>query len=242
MARKKHENFKLKKTITRSPESRDGLKIYLIACEGECTEPNYLQGLVKHQKKNKKIAAGTEIRISKHSHSDPRGVLQDLLDTPNREQFDESWIVIDRDPVEYKGKGIGGHSKENFEIAIKDSKENNVKVACSNPCFELWLVLHFEYRDTSCTRDDIQKKALEKINTLLEPKAKIKNVDDMKSLTNIYDLVKDKVFTAKKYAEKLKQNDLDNVNPSTGMYKLLESLMSKEEKNDSQNIMQEYFG
>ena len=221
MARKQHESLKSKEPLTRKPESKKGL-----------TEPNYLLGLLKHQKESKIIAAGTNIIISKHKHSDPRGVLQDLLDTPNRDQYDENWIVIDRDPVELKGKGFGGHSEENFAAAIKDSKDNNVEVACSNLCFELWLFLHFEYRDTACTRDDIQKKALEKINTLLDTKNKLKNVDEMKALKNIYYLLKDKVFIAKKYAEKLAQNDFENINPSTGMYRLLDSLLCKESENN----------
>lgn len=50
MARRKHENLR-----ERSPEFRKGehievLKSFLIACEGECTEPNYINGLVKYQK------------------------------------------------------------------------------------------------------------------------------------------------------------------------------------------------
>lgn len=50
MARRKHESLR-----ERSPEFRKGehievLKSFLIACEGECTEPNYINGLVKYQK------------------------------------------------------------------------------------------------------------------------------------------------------------------------------------------------
>ena len=105
-----------------------------------------------------------------------------------------------------------------------------MKVACSNPCFELWIVLHFEYRDTACTRDDIQKKALEKINSLLDSKHKLSNVDQMKSIENIYSLLQDKVFTAKKNAEKLKENDENYLNPSSGMFRLLSSLISEDQK------------
>lgn len=55
--------------------------------------------------------------------------------------------------------------KENFKQAITEALENNVKVAFSNPCFELWIVLHFEYRDTECLRNNIQHKVLEKLNS-----------------------------------------------------------------------------
>ena len=224
MGRKKHLSLKLIPHQTRKPESKIPKKIYLIACEGQCTEPNYIRGLVNHQKKIGKIATGTEIKFAQHSHSDPSGVLQDLLKTPNVESFDELWIVIDRDEIEPKGKGFGGHSNENFTEALTECKNKNVNVACSNPCFEFWIILHFEYRDTACTRDEIQKKALERVNTLLPKENQIKKVDKLKTIDNLYDLLKDKIDFAMNNAKKLKNNESENKNPSSGMFKLLASL------------------
>lgn len=226
MGRKKHSSFKSIEPLVRKGESIQPLKAYLISCEGICTEPNYINGLVKQEKLNRRIADGTEVIIAKHNHSDPYGVLQDLLNTPDYENYDELWIVIDRDAFELKGKGFGGHSEENFNKALKESKNNNVNVACSNPCFELWIFLHFEYRDTSCSRDDIQQKALEKVNTLLKPDNKIKKVDDLKSIDNLYNLLQTKINTAIKNAKKLNKNEENTINPSSGMYKLVESLFS----------------
>lgn len=224
MGRKKHQNLKSITHLTRKIESKSPKKIYLIACEGECTEPNYIKGLVKHQKDQGKIALGTEIKFSRHNHSDPYGVLQDLLNTPNLDFFDELWIVIDRDEVELKGKGFGGHLKENFNKTLEESQNKNVSVACSNPCFEFWILLHFEYRDTACTREEIQKKALEKVNTILEKEKQLRKVDELKSIENLYDLLKTKVDVAVRNANKLKVNQSKKQNPSTGMFKLLESL------------------
>lgn len=67
MARRKHENLR-----ERSPEFRKGehievLKSFLIACEGECTEPNYINGLVKYQKQQHLIAAGNQSNHCKTS-------------------------------------------------------------------------------------------------------------------------------------------------------------------------------
>lgn len=225
MGRKSHNSFKQLSHETRKPETKVGLKSYLIACEGECTEPNYINGLVKHQKLIQKIAIGTEVVIVPHGATDPYGVLNELLNVPDKDRFDEFWIVIDRDEVELKKKGYGGHTKENFNKAIDESSKNGVNVACSNPCFELWLVLHFEYRDTACTREEIQKKALEKVNSILPDKLKMQKVDDLKALESIYDLLKEKMPTARKYAEKLKENDIKHENPSSGMYKFLNSLI-----------------
>ena len=228
MGRKKHASFKKNLSLKRKGETRYPLKAYLIACEGICTEPNYINGLVRYEKANRRIAEGTVVKIAKHQHSDPCGVLADLLDTPNKNSYDECWIVIDRDETELKGKGFGGHTEENFNKALNESKQNGVEVACSNPCFELWIVLHFEFRDTACSREDIQKKALEKVNSILSKDKQLKKVDDLKSIDNLYDLLKDKVATAIRNSEKLKKNEINKINPSSGMYKLLNSLLKAE--------------
>lgn len=233
MARGKHQSLKSIPQDKRKPESKEGLKIYLIACEGECTEPNYINGLIKYHKSIKKIAAGTQVILAPHGHSDPHGVLADLLEYPDREQFDEFWIVIDRDEVELKGKGFGGHPEDNFLKTIKESKENGVEVACSNPCFEFWLVLHFEYRDTACSRLDIQKKALEKVNSLLDKKEKLKSIDELKSRKDLFYIIKDNLNTARINAEKLSENEKQKENPSTGMYLLMDSLLGKLEKEEA---------
>lgn len=225
MARRNHNSLKRIPHHTRRQEHIEPRTIYLLACEGVCTEPNYIKGLVTHLKSERIIAAGTEVIISPHNHTDPYGVLQDLLNTPNRENYDELWIVIDRDEVEAKGKGFGGHSEQNFTRAIRECKKNNVKVACSNPCFELWIVLHFEFRNTACTRSDIQKTAQEKINALLPAQKQLKSIADLKSISNLYDLLKDNTETAMKNAKKLEDNEAEHKNPSSGMFKLLNSML-----------------
>ncbi|WP_191014029.1 RloB family protein [Treponema zioleckii] len=173
---------------------------------------------------NKNIAEGTTVKIAPHQHSDPCGVLTDLLSTSNKEDFDECWIVIDRDAVEFKGKGFGGHTEENFNQAISEAEKKNVKVAFSNPCFELWIVLHFEYRDTESSRDDIQNKALEKINSLLPQKDKLKNVDELKNFEELYSVLKDKTSLAIKFAKKLSENEVKKKKPSTTVHKLVSAL------------------
>ena len=227
MPRKSHNSFKSTVPETRKNETLSQKKAFLIACEGECTEPNYIKNLVAVEKLNKNIAEGTVVKIATHQHSDPCGVLADLLSTHNREDFDECWIVIDRDAVEFKGNGFGGHTKENFNKAIENALQNNVKIAFSNPCFELWIILHFEYRDTESSRDDIQDKALEKINSLLPQGKKLKNVDKLKNFERLYSLLKEKTPSAIKFAKKLSENEVQRKNPSTSVYRLVNALTAK---------------
>jgi len=110
---------------TRIPEKR-----LLIVCEGKITEPQYLGGLrSEFRLPAVKIDGG---------HPDALELVQTALkkrDAAELDPYDEVWCVFD---VEYPvGNGI--------EEAISLAKSENLFLAPSNPCFELWLILH--YRD-----------------------------------------------------------------------------------------------
>lgn len=226
MARSNTSSFKDIKIEKRKAATKSIRKAFLIACEGISTEPNYISELVKDCKEEKLIAAGTELVIAKHGHTDPLGVYEDLKATPDYDNFDEYWIVIDRDEVELNKKGQGGHSEKNFKDALKSCKKDRINVACSNPCFELWIVLHFEYRNTSCSRRDIQKKAKELVNSLLPNVKPLKSVDDLKTFAGLYYVLKDRIQIAMKNSEKLDQSNPFS-NPSTGMCLLVRALMKQ---------------
>jgi hypothetical protein len=54
----------------------------------------------------------------------------------DHDEDDELWMLLDTDHCTAKG-----HQK-NFNRALKEAKEQGVKIAVSRPCFELWLLLH----------------------------------------------------------------------------------------------------
>ncbi len=58
---------------------------------------------------------------------------------------DEFWAVFDRD------------EHPNIPEAISRCNNANVRVAFSNPCFELWLILHFQDYDRPDHRYDVQR-------------------------------------------------------------------------------------
>jgi hypothetical protein len=64
-----------------------------------------------------------------------------LLEAKKEYRFkdtDEFWLIIDRDDWEE----IHNH---NFDELVEDcKKENNFFLAMSNPCFEIWLILHLK--------------------------------------------------------------------------------------------------
>ncbi|MEE1277106.1 MAG: RloB family protein [Fibrobacteraceae bacterium] len=221
-----HRNFK-NKSFKRKKKSLSLRKLFLIACEGEKTEPNYINDLVQSEKDAKRIAIGSKVLIVNHQHTDPCGVLTDLCSDPNYEDAEQRWIVIDRDAVENIKSENGGHTQKNFDEALCNASEKGVSVAYSNPCFELWLILHFEYRDSSSSRIDVQKKALQllKKNKLLKPDAII---DDLKAEKGLFTALGEKrLEKAIKGAEKLyEKNSGACQNPCTTFHKLIEAIKS----------------
>lgn len=104
----------------------------VIATEGEKTEPDYLTYL---QRKYRMVIIKFIPRD--YSCSDPMQVLEDLIDFKNQEssrwgKVKEHWIVID----------IDGRCSDVMDAVIRKADLNGLRVADSNPSFELWLLLH----------------------------------------------------------------------------------------------------
>lgn len=59
---------------------------------------------------------------------------------------DQVWTVFDRDD----------HPR--FDDAVALCRQHDIGVACSDPCFELWLILHLQNFDRPCTRHDVQRE------------------------------------------------------------------------------------
>ncbi len=84
-------NKKARKQVKRAQDTKDERERLIIACEGIESERIYFKNIFNDLKKNHAIAASSLI-IAKHKHTDPSGVLQDLLDTPDYQDFDHQWM------------------------------------------------------------------------------------------------------------------------------------------------------
>lgn len=132
-------------------------KFYLI-CEGKNTEPYYFKKLGREPS-----FSLVEI-IPEGGAGVPESIAAKAIDAVKRfglvgrsgrrkdsfEKNDEVWAVFDRDE----------HPK--FQESIIKCEANGIGVAWSDPCFELWLVLHFEDFDKPDGRKQVQKH-LEKL-------------------------------------------------------------------------------
>ena len=123
-------------------------RIVRVHSEGDVTELKYLGRWVQRR--------GSEFRISwGKTGLDPMGLVQEArkdvrdMRRANRRSgppFDQVWCVFDRD------------DHANVDSAINEARQGGIHVAFSNPCFELWLVLHA--RDQSAALDSGEAQRL----------------------------------------------------------------------------------
>lgn len=112
--------------VLRAPPSRPGRDRLLVVCGAKATEKHYLQGLVEHL-----ANPAVTVRIRTKPCS-PAQLIAYAAGERERtgDDFDQIWCVFDVDEYE-----VG--------CAVARARREGIEVAVSNPCFELWLVLHF---------------------------------------------------------------------------------------------------
>jgi hypothetical protein len=231
----KHSNLELKeKNFKREVETKKKVTDILIACEDSVSSPTYFKKIVQDLI-DKRIITQDSFVIAKHKHTNPTGVLDDLIHYKQNkfgktyEDFENKWIIIDRDTERVNGSG---HTAKDFNEAISKSKAFNVNVAYANDSFELWYLLHFDYRDTAISRDKILEEVIKKL--------KAKNPKEFSKLTNrnikneefskkIFDELLSEQKKAIKFSKKLlasygSGHNPEKDNPSTTIHKLVELL------------------
>ncbi|MEM1170446.1 MAG: RloB family protein [Cyanobacteria bacterium P01_H01_bin.35] len=179
-------------------ETREIKERFLIVCEGKKTEPNYF----------KSFPVPKDVIDVKGLGKAPNQVVEAAIEFRDNEgDYDQVWCVFDRD--EWKEK--------KFNQAIKDAEYNQIKVAYSNQAFELWYLLHFDYRDTPISRTEYKKLLTKRMNKKYE-----KNNHEM------YEILAEKQPQAIQNAENLlKQYNPPNPvndNPSTTVHLLVKQL------------------
>jgi hypothetical protein len=189
--------------------------LVVIACEGVETEPNYFNGF-KEDAHNPRMHIEVLTR-EEPGHSSPQHVLQRLArftDEYRIRDGDTLWLVADRDPQSW--------SDEMLSAVASESRQRLCDLAISNPCFELWLLLHFE---------DVPNQTIERRVELQENKNGL-----LKSLfaahrqpyTNDWTICKPHVQSAIQRAESLDTDPSHRWPQALGthVYRLLKHLLS----------------
>lgn len=127
-----------KATLKRPVGDRVPRKTIAAWCEGTRSEPEYLEAL--RALPEVRSVAAVDIRIEDiRKGAVPltlveQAVLARRRARRERSEIDEFWCLFD---VEWP------RHHPNLNQALQLAASNSIRVAVSNPCFELWLALHF---------------------------------------------------------------------------------------------------
>lgn len=192
------------KLLPRKTNVRDAW-LCIIATEGQKTEKQYFE---MFQSERVEVVV---LPTSDDNKSSPQEVYKRLA--LFREQFDlgredQLWLMIDIDHWAQPN-----HIK-NLATICKEARRRNLRLAISNPCFELWLLLHHsEIENVSVTCEEVEN--------LLRTTLGEYNKSNVKT-----HLFRDKIADAVRRAESL-DNDLNALwpgCPGTHIYRIIKVL------------------
>ena len=128
-------------------------RLIVIASEGKDTERIYFKALAKEYTNPHVHVHILERSEAEQNNSSPDHVLKQLNDYKSQyelEADDELWLVVDKD--RWTEAMLS-------RVATECSQEVAMHMALSNPCFELWLLLHIE--DSALLTPEEQKQWIE---------------------------------------------------------------------------------
>ena len=197
-------------------KSREIRVSILIVCEGTKTEPNYFKSFPKN------VGQFVFDIQTKGTGMNTLNVVEKAIELRNDSilKYDRVWAVFDRDNF------------KNFNAAINKAEKNNIGCAWSNEAFELWYLLHFQYRNTAMGREEYQKAIENEINEALESKKKPykykKNDTNMYKNVLKYGNQTNAIENAKKLSRQYTDTKYQKHNPCTQVYKLVEQLIGQD--------------
>ncbi|MCP4995719.1 MAG: RloB domain-containing protein [Gammaproteobacteria bacterium] len=197
------------KDLKRRGPKREAYDRVLIICEGEKTEPFYFQDLCAHYH-----LSSANIEVTPADGSSPVTVVKSAKrhqkqEKRQGEQFDRVYCVFDRD------------EHPNYDAACDQAKANGFELVTSVPCFEYWLLLHFEYTAAPFSKTGARTAAENVVSKLRH------HIPDYgKGKFGLFSQLIDHLETAKKRAVRgiHEVEKTGEENPSTRVYELVDYL------------------
>ena len=167
----------------RNRNNRERKSIVVIGCEGKNkTEKIYLRNYSSRK---------CILKFSTGNATDPVGMAEDLIrfiknEDINKKYGDKIYLLIDMD--------VNQHKQQQVMQAKKMCDEYGIEIIISNPTFELWYILHFEYTTkTYQSSQEVKKDVKTKIRDYTESmnvfpiikKQTMLAIENSKSLENI---------------------------------------------------------
>jgi hypothetical protein len=196
-------------SLKRRMPFREPLPRILVVCEGEVTEHGYFEHLGRLYRRF------VRVEVDSKGGSNPKKIVERAVglkkesDRQATAAEDENlrhnfvWCVFD----------VDDHHR--IPDALQQARDNGIDLAISNPCFELWILLHFQDH-----RKDIRRKDLQSLVRKHLP-GYLKDVP-CDRLTPLYEHATTRASNLESWHAKQGRNE--HPNPSTGVYKLTEQI------------------
>jgi RloB-like protein len=137
-----------RESLRRRGPTRKVLPRILIVCEGTKTEPGYFEDLRQLYRRVVELALspGGVPKTLVNRAAEMKRVAERAAKAAKDENllYDEVWCVFDIDDH----PGVGD--------ARQQARDNGINLAISNPCFELWVLLHFQDQRAHISRTDLR--------------------------------------------------------------------------------------
>lgn len=187
-------------TLRRRPAHREPLPPVLVVCGARNTEPAYLKGLLASVDNR---AVDVKIKVC---DKDPVSVVRHTVTERDKagDHYQQAWCVLDVDDFAH------------LDEALRLAETENVEVALSNPCFELWLLLHFRDHQAAITGYQQAKSHLVRHHPNYSKAAREFAFAHYRGRWQYA------VERARKLA---KQGEEAKVNPSSGMWRLVRKIV-----------------
>lgn len=197
-----------RRSTPRAPKPR-----LLIVCEGKRTEPNYFEGFRKEHR-------NVIISVCESPGKTPIQIVRYAIEKADELDIgkvpgDSAWCVFDVDDCMDK----------DMRKAV-DMARGRLELAVSNPCFELWFLLHFTYIER---RMDTCHEVIDVLR---------RHIPGYDKAGDHYDRLIHLAPAAIMNAERLERGRSGrgleaydrNANPCTGMHHLILDILSEQEK------------
>lgn len=186
-------------SLVRSPGQYPQRYVALVATNGKETEKQYIAGL----KTEPWVREASKI-VDRFFNGSPLDALRHVKRLQQADDYDAVWLVCDVDHY------------DPAEVAA-EARGSEVQLAWSNPCFEVWLILHRE----DCTRHfDGPRKVETRLTRVMNGSWDKSNIG--------YARFRDGIFKAVDRAKRLE--DPPAGNPSTAFWRLIEALVAAHEE------------
>ena len=149
MAIDNHPKVRQAKALKRRKETRQSYKSILIVCEGAKTEPLYLNEIRTQYR-----LASSNVQILPSALGTEPAQIVDYAEQLFRsgdpakgihpKSFDLVFVVFDRDSHLTYHQALAKAAALNRKLRTEDGERVQFSAVVSVPCFELWLLLHFQ--------------------------------------------------------------------------------------------------